>query len=83
MWKLVNVLLCIIFTVTNLYIMPLLAVGLLDLRLRSVSTGWCALASLPQRYALVGTHPVVLAGIRPGSQVSRSRFHCSGSWSWV
>jgi len=24
-----------------------------------------------------------LAGIWPGSQVSRSRFHCSGSRSWV
>ena len=28
-------------------------------------------------------YSIVLAGIWPGSQVSRSRFHCSGSRSWV
>ena len=35
-----------------------------------------------RRYALVGTYPV-LARIWHGSQVTRSRFHCSGSRSWV
>ena len=59
--------------------LPWLVVGLWELRLGSQFRYRLVCTGDPRRCAHVGTGPG-LAGIWPGSQVSRSWFHCRSGW---